>query len=288
MESRPVPRHSPSTLAIGVLLIVLGILALFDNIFPSFTAGMWSAALLLGAVVMFGIFLLDRSQWWTLIPSYVLLFVAALIFLTERSILRGDMAGAFVMFSIALPFLYIGVRSPGQWWAFIPAYVMGVIGFIILLSERVLRDEMMASFIMFAIAAPFLLVALRNPRERWGFFIPAYIMGALGVMLGFIVDRGNADRLIPTYIMFVIALPFLFVFLRHPRANWWALIPGGIMASIGLGLMAGVGSLEYIVPVALILGGLFLMGSRFVARPQAAPASGPAAESGPEADGPRS
>ena len=81
--------------------------------------------------------------------------------------------------------------------------------------------------------------------------------------------------------------------------SWWALIPGGIFAAIGLGFF--VASAAIIVPIALIGGGILLLALNMTSRRKLleqveAPRTGPeadhapdfepigAAESGPDAD----
>jgi uncharacterized membrane protein YfcA len=99
--------------------------------------------------------------------------------------------------------------------------------------------------------------------------------------------------------MFAIAFPFLYVFVRN-REHWWALIPAGIMGSIGVALLIGVTARLIVpaIPILMIIAGLFLlMRSRGEAKKPVTP---PTVErtpieyepirpiSGPEADKPRS
>jgi threonine/homoserine/homoserine lactone efflux protein len=58
----------------------------------------------------------------------------------------------------------------------------------------------------------------------------------VGVMVGLIGLGVLDDLLIPTYVMFAIAIPFFVVYARDTK-QWWALIPGGIMVVIGLSFL---------------------------------------------------
>jgi hypothetical protein len=85
-------------------------------------------------------------------------------------------------------------------------------------------------------------------------------------------------------VMFAIAAPFIYIYLRNTD-NWWALIPGGIMAVIGAGLL--ISSVISAIPVLLIIAGIYIlvrqMGSKSQDnKPQPIKVSTPT--SGPEAD----
>ncbi len=236
METRPRNQGNRTAAAIGGLLIVFGVLSLLGNFILDLTGLMWAAALAAGAVVVYGIYLSDRSQWWLQIPAYVLLALAGLIGLTVLNILQDEWIASYVLFAIGLPFLYVYARHPRDWWPLIPAYTMAAIGTMVALIS-------------------------------------------LGIL---------NDLLIPAYVNLAIALPFLFVYLRN-RRNWWALIPGGIMAAIGLSFLAGAGAFNLLVPAILIAGGVFLLARQFLggaapSAPATEPMTGPAADKAPETD----
>jgi uncharacterized membrane protein YfcA len=57
--------------------------------------------------------------------------------------------------------------------------------------------------------------------------------------------------------MFVIAIPFFIVYFRNPK-QWWPLIPGGIMAAIGLSFLLAE-AFQYVFPALVILVGFWVL-----------------------------
>jgi hypothetical protein len=175
--------------------------------------------------------------------------------------------------------IYLTDRS--QWGILIPAYVLwAVAGLIALITLNVLQDELVATYVLSAIALPFLVAFLRD-RERWGLLTPAYVLLVVGVMVGLIGAGILNDLLIPSYVMFAIAIPFFVVYARNP-GQWWPLIPGGIMAVIGLTFLIAEAAVEYIVPAVLILAGVWILARQFTRREPSTPDA--SAQIGPEAD----
>lgn len=159
----------------------------------------------------------------------------------------------------------IYLTEPSDWGLLIPAYVMGAIAALVALIElNVLRDDFIATFVLTIIALPFLAGFWRN-RERWGLLIPAYVLLAVGVMVGLLERGALNDLLIPAYVMFAIAIPFFVIYGRNPQ-HWWALIPGGITAVIGLSFLIAEAALGYVVPAVLILAGLWMLLRQFTHR----------------------
>ena len=171
----------------------------------------------------------------------------------------------------------------------IPAYVLWAIaGLIALITLNILRDESIATYVLTAIALPFLVAFLRD-RSKWGALIPAYVLLAVGVMVGLIGAGVLSDLLVPAYVMFAIAIPFFVVYARDPK-QWWALIPAGIMAVIGLSFLIAEAAVQYIGPVAMILVGAWLLVRMFTRGEPAdmvgQPAPDAPAPPDPEADEP--
>jgi hypothetical protein len=169
--------------------------------------------------------------------------------------------------------VYLTNRS--DWGLLIPAYVLWAIaGLVGLIELNILRDESVATYVLAAIALPFLVVYLRN-RDQWWALIPAYVLLAVGVMVGLIGLGVLDDLLVPAYVMFAIAIPFFAVYARNTK-QWWALIPGGIMAVIGLSFLIAEAAAQYIGPAVLILVGAWVLVRQFMRREP----------TGPEADQP--
>lgn len=154
-------------------------------------------------------------------------------------------------------------------WLLIVSYVMlAIAGLVTLLTLEILQDAFVATYVLLAIALPF-FVAFLNNRSNWGLLIPAYVLLAVGVMVA-LIDLGVLyDTLVAAYVMLAIALPFFVVFLRN-TSNWWALIPGGILAVIGLGFLIAEAAVEYVVPAAMIIGGVLILVRQFTKREQPA------------------
>jgi predicted membrane protein len=112
-----------------------------------------------------------------------------------------------------------------------------------------------------AIALPFFVAFLFN-RTNWGLLIPAYVLLAIGVFVPLEELGVLDDNLTVTYILFAIAIPFFVVFIRNSQ-NWWALIPGGILAVIGLSFLIAEASVEYIFAVVLIVAGILIVVRQF-------------------------
>ena len=138
------------------------------------------------------------------------------------------------------------------------AYILWVVALlVVLITLKALRDEWIATYVLLAIAAPFLAAYLRD-REQRAMLIPAYILLAVAVMVGLIGIGVLTDLLVPAYVMFAVAIPFLVVYLRD-RKKWWPLIPAGIMAIIGLSFLIAEAAAQYIAAVVLVVVGVWIV-----------------------------
>ena len=177
--------------------------------------------------------------------------------------------------------VYLTDRS--QLTLLIPVYVLwAVAGLVALTTLNVLPDELIATYVLAAIALPFLVVFLRD-RAQWWALIPVYVLLVVGLMVALIESGVLSELLIPAYVMFAVAIPFLVVFALNPK-QWWPLIPGGIMAVIGLAFLVAEAAVEYIAPAALVVVGLWILARQFIRKEPAEPDV--PAVAGPEVDEP--
>jgi hypothetical protein len=191
--------------------------------------------------------------------------------------------------------LYLADRSDGL--LLLEAYVLWAIaGLIALVPSDFLRDEAVAFYVLLAIALPFLAIFVRD-RARWWALIPAYPLLVILGVIGLTQSRLFSDDLVSAYVLLATAIPFFVIYARD-RKQRWALIPGGILAVIGLSfgswlpwhsvrssLIAG-GAVEYSAALALLVAGAWILVRAFVGRDPsgkaALPGSDEPAPSGPE------
>jgi hypothetical protein len=151
-------------------------------------------------------------------------------------------------------------------WMLIVSYVLlAVAGLVMLIALNVLRDEAIATYVLTAIAIPFLVAFLQSDRTKWGLLIPAYILIAVGVMVGLIGIGFLDDLLIPAYVLFAVSIPFFVVYVRDTQ-KWWPLIPGGITAIVGLSFLIAEAAVQFVVPAALIIAGIWVLYRQFTQR----------------------
>jgi hypothetical protein len=83
--------------------------------------------------------------------------------------------------------------------------------------------------------------------------------------------------------MLAIAIPSFVVYARNPK-QWWPLIPGGIMAVIGLSFLIAEAMFQYLAVAVLVLAGVWILARQFTRREPTAPDA--PAPTGPETDEP--
>jgi hypothetical protein len=215
----------------GILLILAAGLTLAQQQgwVDALTTQFWMLAFGGLALVFFVRYLLAGFRHWGwLFPTCVFLAISGMIWLGDSGY-RDSWIAAPLFGGLAIPFLVafsIDVRK--HWWALIPAFVMLVLGGVVVFAEQAPGEIIGASF-MFAIAIPFLAVYFSN-RNNWWALIPGFIMAAIGALIlmsTFLSEWAGA------FITLMISLPFFYIYLRDNQ-HWWALIPAGIMASISL------------------------------------------------------
>ena len=222
--------------------------------------GLWIGALFMAAMALpfWLVFLIDRENWWALIPGWVFAVLTAVILLSDS--IAGETLGALVMLGIGLPFLIVFLVNRSHWWALIPAFILCGIGLALLVNFK--SDEWIGMVILLVIGLPFFFVYFNNPKQWWA-VIPAGIMTTLGIIVplsGLIESETWGPRLIAGVLFLGMAVPFAFLWLRRDRyPTSWARYPALGLLVLGLLALLFGPDMEWIWAVALILTGGWLL-----------------------------
>jgi hypothetical protein len=188
-----------------------------------------------------------------------LLILFGVMFLVEIYIDIGPWVWVAVLTVAGLGVYGIYAMDRSEKWILIVSYVLLVVaGLITLITLDVLRDESVATYVLTAIAIPFLVAFLQRGRTNWGLLIPPYILIAVGIMVGLIGVGFLDDLLVPAYVLIAVSIPFFVAYVRNTK-QWWPLIPGGITAIVGVSFLIAEAAVQYIAPALLIIAGIFVL-----------------------------
>jgi hypothetical protein len=141
----------------------------------------------------------------------------------------------------------------GEWWAAIPGFALLGIG-----AQSILPGVLGAwsGFLFLGALGLGFFAVYFSSRERWWAIIP----GGVLVTLGLTSALGDVFGMPETGGFFFLGLGLTFLLVAVLASMQWAWIPGVVL--LVLGAVIGtpfVGSLNYVWPAALILGGLLLI-----------------------------
>ncbi len=200
-----------------------------------------------------------------------LLILAGVMFLLQNlGVFRfGDLFWSLLFIVGGAAFLSVVLQDRAQWWAIIPGLTLLGIGVIIGLT--ILTPGFMAfiggSIVLGSIGLAFLIIFLLD-REKWWALIPAGTMLTLAIVAA--ISQAVPGMETGGVFFLGLGLTFAVVALLPTRAGrmTWAWIPAGILALMGLLLMAAAGSLMgYLWPLVIIAAGGFLILRTFLGRP---------------------
>ncbi len=222
------------TLFWGVLLIGGGVLALLNQLgyIENLSPMLW--ILVFAAISLFGFvnYGLSRwQQWGWLFPAGIFGGLAVTITLLNAGIDNAAVASP-LFFGLLIPFAaaYVMDRSR-NWWALIPGGIMLFLALLLLLVDNTAHDEWIPALFLFMVALSFLFVYLTNRLRTWALLV-AYILAVLALAPLMSMAGRNGDYF-GSLIFFAVAFPFFIVYFRRPE-NWWAIIPAGVLTTIGV------------------------------------------------------
>lgn len=199
---------------VGFILVIIGSLLLLSN-FEVINID-WKvvvgSGIALGGLSLLAIFLLDRKQWWAIIPAMIIITLGALILLeTLGSDIRNRFEPLVIFGFIGLAFWMIYMNDNKHWWAIIPGGVLWSLGAAAFVTEGVMRSEVI---FFLGLGLTFLLLyLLPNPTEKikWA-LVPAGIIAGIGLILSF--SSGSWLSYISPAILVVGGIGLLFFALR--------------------------------------------------------------------------
>jgi hypothetical protein len=143
----------------------------------------------IGSIVLFSVglpfllvYLLNRNNWWALIPGLILVALGLIVLLTTFT--EGEIIAAVVLLGIAFPFLLIYLTRRENWWALIPAGILTSIALVTLLSLiDGVSEGLKNGLLMLGFAATFFLLWLLRGQHptSWGIY-PAVVLACVGAI----------------------------------------------------------------------------------------------------------
>jgi len=171
-------------LFLGVFFLGVGLIAFLSNLgYFSLEKYIWPALLAGGGLIFMFFFLSSKSNWWAAIPGCILLAIgmsSALPWIAPD--LESRIGGPVVLSGISLGFWLVYLRTPGNWWAIIPAGVMLSVASMTLISTDSGMET--AGIFFIGLGFTFALVALlpgASLRMGWP-WIPAGILLLMGFL----------------------------------------------------------------------------------------------------------
>ena len=185
---------------------------------------------------------MKQSTWRYLIGIFLILVGASLfaIRLFDLPVLFTNLLfGGFMLLGGVL-FLLPVLRTKVNWWALIPGLPLLLMGAASIISAFWPKyDDLIGVGFLVGIGLAFILTYLLH-KHYWWALIPGVIMTGIGAstLVDFLLPKTNGNW-ISFIILGSIGLAFLFVYLND-RHNWWALIPFGVMVSVGVLVLTGM------------------------------------------------
>jgi hypothetical protein len=173
----------------GILLILAGILFLLNSLHViEISDYFWSILFLFAGIVFLSVFVVDRKQWWAIIPGLVLFGVGLVaLFTLLIPTFPSSFGGGIILGSLSLAFILIYLFNREAWWTIIPGGVLATLA-IAVSAEPWLSDFQFVSLFFLGLGGTFAIIGLLPTPEgkmRWA-FIPAIVLAVMGVVFMFI------------------------------------------------------------------------------------------------------
>lgn len=259
----------------GFLLIGAGILLLLEQYLKTHWLALSIPGLIGIALILYGAANRKRGIF---IAGWIILSVGAAFLIGVKNFFSQDLAGQFGQAILAFAFIWLMmflayefIFNKRLWWVFLVFGITCATGFTLSFTPIRLLDFVLS--LSLGISLPLLLWGLND--RLLGLIIAGLIISTtgLGVYFGWSGEVSKTG-LVETGTMLVwFSLGWMMITLvsrlLFNKFVWWPLIPGGIIAMVGLGLYIGGGQgntsgfISNTGSIALILFGLYLILLKF-------------------------
>ncbi|NSW53668.1 MAG: hypothetical protein HPY85_14300 [Anaerolineae bacterium] len=183
-----------------------------------------------------------KHTTWRYIVGIFLILVGAGMFvvrLMDLPVRFVNLVFGIVMALGGVLFLLPVFRSRINWWALLPGIPLVLMGVALSVGAFLPTvGDLVGPALLFGLGLAFVITYLLY-KQHWWALIPGMILLGIGASVGVsvILPETNGDW-VAFFILGSIGLAFLLVYLVD-RRNWWALIPGGVMVSVGSLVLTG-------------------------------------------------
>lgn len=209
-----------------------------------------------------------NSQRTNFLIGGLLLIAGILLLLLNYGVIGpfGEAVWSLLFVGGGVIFIAVYLSNRAQWWPIIPGMTLIGLGAIIFFSSTAIEGDWVPALLFGAIAFAFLIVYLSKPAENWWALIPAGVLTSLAVP--FLLPGGFN----PGVFMLGMGVTFALVYVQGlvrglHHEFWWALIPAGVLALIGVFLMAedleAVAQIFSLWPIILVIVGVGLLFGAF-------------------------
>jgi hypothetical protein len=112
-----------------------------------------------------------------------------------------------------------------------PACLLAAAVMMIGLSQADVPDSLIALPLFIAFAITFVVALIVDTQKNFWAVIPATIFSLLA--LGLVLDNRADGELLGALVVLAISTPFFFIYFTQEK-QWWAIIPAGLLGSIGV------------------------------------------------------
>ncbi len=193
-----------------------------------------------------------------------LLVLAGLLLLLQNLnvfLIPWDLFWAGVFLASGLAFLGLFLERPSQWWAPIPAFTLLAIGTMVFLGDILpgIAHAWGGSIFLGALGLSFWLVFAVN-RKNWWAIIPGGVLVTLAAVAS--LPRFSTGPVTGGVLFLGLGVTFGLVYLlaEAPGRMSWALVPAGVLAILGVFILAAVTPfVGFLWPLLFILVGGYLL-----------------------------